>query len=94
MTFPSDVNNTSGVPKTHVEQTINRSDLEFHRMGDKTTVCVATLPNGFEVVVSAAPVDVADYDDEMGRELCEERLKERVWELLGFQRHGQINFTG
>ena len=52
-------------------------------MGDKCTVVRAVLRNGFEIVESSACVS-ADYDEAMGAEICLEKIKDKVWFLLGF----------
>lgn len=60
------------------------ADCQMTKMGDKTTVVVCTLVNGFVVTESSSCVDPANYDQELGRKLCVERIKTKVWELLGF----------
>lgn len=57
---------------------------ESAKWGDSTTVVQARLRNGFTVVESSACVDPANYDHEYGVAICKERIKPRVWELLGF----------
>lgn len=53
-------------------------------IGQKTTVVQATLVNGFEILESSSCVDPANYNEEMGAEICLERIKNKIWELLGF----------
>ena len=53
-------------------------------LGDKTTVVRAVLRNGFEIVESSSCVSPENYDEAMGRDICLERIREKVWELLGF----------
>ena len=53
-------------------------------MGDKTTVVRAMLRNGFEIVESSACVSAENYDENMGREICLRKIKDKVWFLLGF----------
>ena len=59
-------------------------DTEVITMGDKTTVVRAVLRNGFEIVESSACVSAENYDENMGAEICMERIKNKVWMLLGF----------
>lgn len=54
------------------------------KMGEKTTVVCATLKNGFEFVESSSCVDAANYSQEMGESIVANRLKDRIWMLLGF----------
>ena len=53
-------------------------------MGDKTTVVRAMLRNGFEIVESSACVSAENYDENIGREICLRKIKDKVWFLLGF----------
>lgn len=53
-------------------------------MGDKTTVVRAVLKNGFEIVESASCVSAENYDEKLGEEICMERIRNKIWELLGF----------
>lgn len=53
-------------------------------LGDKTTVVRAMLRNGFEIVESSACVSAENYDETMGRAICMDKIKDKVWFLLGF----------
>ena len=53
-------------------------------LGEKTTVVWVTLANGFEMVESSACVDPANYDETIGIEICRDKIKDRIWNLLGF----------
>lgn len=57
---------------------------EVATMGDKTTVCRAMLRNGFEIVESSSCVSKENYSEAVGVKNCMERIKSRVWMLLGF----------
>ena len=60
------------------------ANYEVKTMGDKTTVVRAILRNGFEIVESSACVSAENYDEAMGAEICLEKIKDKVWFLLGF----------
>mgnify|MGYP004515383227 FL=1 len=53
-------------------------------MGSKTTVVRAVLKNGFEIVESSSCVSAENYDEKLGEEICMERIRNKIWELLGF----------
>ena len=57
---------------------------EVQTMGDKCTVLRAVLRNGFEIVESSACVSAENYDERLGAEICMEKVKDKVWLLLGF----------
>ena len=59
-------------------------EVETTTLGDKTTVVRAVLRNGFEIVESSACVSAENYDEALGREICLEKIKDKVWMLLGF----------
>ena len=53
-------------------------------LGEKTTVVRAVLRNGFEIVESSSCVSPENYDEAMGRDICLEKIRDKVWMLLGF----------
>jgi len=59
-------------------------ETEVITMGVKNTVVRAVLVNGFEIVESSACVDPANYDEQIGKEICLEKIKDKIWFLLGF----------
>lgn len=58
--------------------------IDSTQLGDKTTVVKATLANGFILVESSSCVDVNNFDMKVGTEICIEKIKDKVWFLLGF----------
>lgn len=61
--------------------------IDHHKtvtMGGKTTVVRAVLKNGFEIVESSSCVSAENYDEKLGEEICMERIRNKIWELLGF----------
>jgi len=61
-----------------------KAEWDF-RVGDKTTIVVLQLRNGFEVVGTSACVDAANYDHETGKKYARERAISKVWELEGYR---------
>lgn len=58
--------------------------VEVSTIGDKTTLVRATLINGFEIVESASCVDPANYSEDMGKTICMDKIKDKIWSYLGF----------
>ncbi len=54
------------------------------KMGEKTTVVMVTLANGFVIVEGSSCVDPANYSEELGVNICMGRIKDKIWEMLGF----------
>lgn len=57
---------------------------ETKTLGDKTTVVRATLWNGFEIVESSSCVSPENYNVFIGEACCLEKIRDKVWMLLGF----------
>lgn len=57
---------------------------ETQTMGENTTVVRCVLKNGFVIVESSSCVDPANYSEKMGTEICMGKIKDKIWELLGF----------
>lgn len=67
------------------------ASTEITTMGDKCTVVRAILRNGFEIVESSACVSAENYDEKLGAEICLEKIKNKVWLLLGFLLQTAVN---
>jgi len=50
----------------------------------KTTICVLTLKNNFEVVGTSAPVDKNNFDEEIGKKYAKEKAINKIWELEAY----------
>jgi hypothetical protein len=59
-------------------------DYEVFTKKGKITIVIATLVNGFTIVESSACVDPANYSEEIGAEICKSKIKDKVWNHLGF----------
>ena len=57
---------------------------EFTKMGEKTTICVITLQNDFEVVGTSACVDKNNFNHIIGENLAYDKAIEKIWELEGY----------
>lgn len=53
-------------------------------IGEKTTIVKVTLVNGFEMVESSSCVSATNYSQEIGEQICLEKIKDKIWNLLGF----------
>ncbi|MCF7791199.1 MAG: hypothetical protein K9M56_04290 [Victivallales bacterium] len=73
------------VTSEQIDVLFNCSKKNYCKLGEKTLVICVTLPNGFEIVENASCVDPANYDEEIGRDICEQRIKNKLWELEGYK---------
>lgn len=58
--------------------------VEYQVMGKKTTVCLLTLFNGFEIIGKSACVNPKDFDKELGEKYALEDAKKNLGEFIGF----------
>lgn len=65
--------------------------VDVTTVGKKTTLVRATLLNGFEIVESSSCVDKKHYKECIGMEECMKKIKDRVWDYLGFMLCSAIN---
>lgn len=73
------------------EEDVNAMIREIHVeeitpnvVGTKVTAVTVTLSNGFTITESSTCVDPKNYDVEVGIDCCMERIKDKVWFLMGF----------
>jgi len=73
--------------KTVTEEMIKASIVNEidYKLGEKTTVVLLQLINGFEVVGVSSCVDPANYEHEVGKKYARERAITKVWELEGYR---------
>lgn len=53
-------------------------------LGTKTTLVQAFLKNGFVLTESSTCVDEKNYNEQIGKDICMQKIKDKIWELLGF----------
>lgn len=73
------------ITEEYVEEIMENSDFEAHTTFDKCTVVTCRLPNGFVISDYAACVNPENYDENMGIEICRERIKNKIWELEAYR---------
>lgn len=59
-------------------------DINVMQLDEKTTLVKATLQNGYIVVETSSCADAINYDESVGKSICLKKIKEKVWDLLGF----------
>lgn len=85
--LPLEVNGMLKTAAPSISAEMVEQFIDHHKtvtMGDKTTVVRAVLKNGFEIVESSSCVSAENYDEKLGEEICMERIRNKIWELLGF----------
>ncbi|GAB2022093.1 hypothetical protein RyT2_11670 [Pseudolactococcus yaeyamensis] len=67
-----------------IKELLAKSEVEVKTVFEKVTVVTCKLPNGFVIVESSGAVDKANYDVEIGKAACLERIENKLWELEGY----------
>lgn len=65
---------------------------DYIKIGEKTTICLLTLDNGFEVVGSSACVDPIMYDYTIGCKIAMDVAYDKVEELCGFLEQSKLTY--
>ena len=59
--------------------------------GKPTTYVVVRMKNGFTLRESTTCVDPANYNEEIGKEICLRKIEDKVWFLLGYQLQEELH---
>ncbi|WP_293969139.1 Gp49 family protein [uncultured Ruminococcus sp.] len=72
------------VTKQQIDELLAKSEIKVETVYDKVTVVNCKLPNGFVITEASGAVDPANYDEEIGKEICMNRIENKLWELEGY----------
>lgn len=72
------------ISQEHIDEMITQSFINYSKIGEKTAIACATLPNGFEIITYSSCIDPENYDQEVGNEICHRKIEEKLWELEGY----------
>ena len=73
------------VTQKMVGDIFSKEEKKVYTMFDKCTVVCVKLENGFVLTESSACVDPTNYNEEIGKEICFEKIKNKIWELEGYK---------
>lgn len=80
--FPIECSNK--LTQNDIDRMVDASEVHVQTIGEKTTLVRVVLPTGFELVEASACVDPENYSEKYGAEICMEKIKDRLWFLMGF----------
>lgn len=72
------------ITEDEIDEILEHSKIAYSTVFDKCTVVSCQLPNGFVITESSACVSPENYDEEMGKEICLGKIKDKVWELEAY----------
>lgn len=73
------------ITEEYITSIIENSDFEVYTVFDKCTVVSCKLPNGFIITESSACVSPENYDEELGANICLDKIADKVWELEAYR---------
>lgn len=79
------------ITSVEIYNILNNSLIDVQTVLGKCTVVTCQLPNGFVIVESSACVDPANYDEDLGKQICLKRIMNKVWELEGYCLQKELN---
>ncbi len=78
------------ITKEDIDLILANTFIKVEKYGDKTTVLMATLPNGFVIVESSSCVDPTNFDMKIGEQICMQKLEDKIWELEGYKLQSKL----
>lgn len=67
--------------KANMQDVICHTAIEFDK---PVTYVTVRMKNGFTLRESTTCVDPANYDKEIGKQICLEKIEDKIWFLLGY----------
>lgn len=72
------------VTQEQIDSLINTAEITTETIYDKITVVTVKLANGFCISEASGAVDPENYSEKIGKDICLERIKNKLWELEGY----------
>lgn len=82
------------VTQSVIDALMESCDIAVTTAFDKCTIVACKLPNGFVIVESSSCVDPANYDEDMGVDICMKNIEKKLWELEGYLLQNQLYMDG
>jgi hypothetical protein len=74
--------------KENMQDVIVRTLDDF---GKPCTYVTVRMKNGFTLRESTTCVDPANYDEEIGKKICLEKIEDKIWFLLGYALQDKVS---
>ena len=68
-----------------VVEIMESSEFEVFTSFDKCTIVSCRLPNGFVITEYSACVSPEDYSEEVGANICFDKIADKIWELEAYR---------
>ena len=70
--------------KQVMEKIVNIEVKTVELVGKKHTLVAVRLVNGFTIIETSTAVDVNNYNEEVGKKVCMDRILNKIWLLEGY----------
>lgn len=67
--------------KDNMKDVLCRTEIEY---GKPVTYVTVRMKNGFTLRESTTCVDPDNYDENVGRQICLDKIEDKIWFLLGY----------
>lgn len=67
-----------------IDELMENAEYHVQTQFDRCTVMTCKLPNGFIITESSTCVSKDNYDYELGKKICRQRIKNRLWEMEAY----------
>lgn len=78
------------VTQAQIDALIDTAEITVETIYDKMTVVTVKLANGFCISEASGAVDPENYEEKIGKAICLERIKNKLWELEGYCLQKQV----
>ena len=76
---------TVRVTPEQIEEILNTATITDMKIGTKTTLVHVVPTSGFDIIETSSCVDPENYDHDLGKKICLERIKNKLWMLEGYK---------
>lgn len=81
------------VTQEMVDEIIEGSEVVVDTMFDRMTVVSCKLPNGFIITETSACIDPENYNEDMGVDICMDKIISKVYELEAYRLMSEIYYS-
>ena len=82
------------VTQERIDEIMENADIEITTEYGKCTIVSCRLPNGFVIVEYSACVSPENYNEDVGVEICLNKIENKIWELEGYRLQEELYRQG
>lgn len=78
------------ITEEYIAEIMENSEFETFTVFGKCTIVSCRLPNGFVITESSTCVSPENYDEDLGAEICLDKITDKIWELESYRLQQQL----